>query len=164
MTTLQSHGLLFKTRVTKEEFKEICALHSNSRYLLKNREVVQQTVVKAIYFGPRTITHAFCGIPIFGAVDSLYFKSVFPHKDHMWEFSGLCPYFVHQVIKGSFDLVTKEKTVTYKKGDVFYMNPMAKHAVKTKTTCITKTFVTGRKYLRNWIKIDQTAHIEPTTN
>ena len=46
-------------------------------------------------------------------------------------------FFLHWVLTGKFDLKVGKETETFKKGDVFAMNPNVKHFVKTPLTCVT---------------------------
>ena len=151
MRSLYSQAKLFRSPVSNKEYREICLLNKESRYYVGYREVVQKQIVCSYYSGSKYSTNSLFGIPIFGGIESLYFKSVEAHKDEMWEYKGIQPYFIHQVIKGSFDLVTHDRTITYKRGDVFYMNPQARHEVRTNQTCITKTAVTGKKHICKWL-------------
>lgn len=46
-------------------------------------------------------------------------------------------FFLHWVLTGKFELKVGKEVATFKKGDVFAMNPNVKHFVKTPLTCVT---------------------------
>ena len=71
----------------------------------------------------------------------LAFKKVEPHDDDWGSVrSGskyVAPGFIHVVLSGSCDLVVGNKRDSFKRGDVFLMNPNVTHEVTSKTLCMT---------------------------
>lgn len=71
----------------------------------------------------------------------LAFKKVDPHDDD-WNpvrsgYRYVAPGFLHVVLSGSCDLVVCSKRDSFKRGDVFLMNPNVTHEVTSKTLCMT---------------------------
>lgn len=74
----------------------------------------------------------------------LAFKAVETHQDDWDDIrcgrNLVKPGFLQVVLQGSFDLLVGSRQMTFKKGDVFLLNPNVKHCVPSKKFAITACF------------------------
>lgn len=81
----------------------------------------------------------------FDREDSLLaYRSVEPHDDDWRRVRVLgkdyAPAFLHVVLQGSFELRVGTVRATFRRGDVFYLNPNVTHEVRAKRLCMSYCF------------------------